>query len=241
MINTLTNTEPKTIPILNMSTDEADKLIKLNSELEKRMQEGEFDKIDLEYACRVARTVSNSKITSRWWERLLAYHLSWETDPTSTDGKDYGDLFATGKILGIDNIELKTSEKEGSGHIGGQQMRFYEDIPWYMFVKLNPYDNNGFRIFMLHKNDIHDEIFKHKSMLPGVSQGSGKTKNKTDDQRRLMIQETFDKKNDILWGFGVNMSSKGQKEAWDRWQSKYETTIDELKNWNAFKEKNLGI
>jgi hypothetical protein len=230
-----------TIPILNMSLEEADKIIKLNSELEKRMQEGEFDKIPLEHACRIARMVSNSKITSRWWERVLSYHLNWETDPTSDDGKDYGDLFATGKILGVDNIELKTSEKEGRGAVGGQQMRFYEDIPWYMFVKLNPKDHNGFRIFMLHKNNIHDEIFKHKSMLPGVSQGSGKTKNKTDDQRREMIQETFDKKNDILWGFGVNMFSKNQTAMWQRWQDEYETTIDELKDWKSFKEKRLGV
>jgi len=227
------------IPILNMSLEEADKIIKLNSELEKRMQNGDFDKIPLEHACRIARMVANSKITSRWWERVLAFHLGWETDPTSTDAKDYGDLFATGKVLGIDNIELKTCEKEGRGAVGGQQMRFYEDIPWYMFVKLNPHDHNGFRIFMLHKNDIHDEIFEHKSMLPGVSQGSGKTKNKSDDERRVMIQETFDKKNDILWGFGVNMfgKSKTQKEMWQRWQDKFETTIDDLKDWKNFKVK----
>ena len=230
-----------TIPILDMSLEEADKLIKLNSGLEKRMQDGEFDKIPPEHACRIARMVSNSKITSRWWERVLAHYLNWETNPTSDNGKDYGDLFATGKVLGIDNIELKTSEKEGRGAVGGQQMRFYEDIPWYMFVKLNPKDHNGFRIFMLHKNNIHDEIFKHKSMLPGVSQGSGKTKNKTDDQRREMIQETFDKKNDILWGFGVNMFSKNQTATWRRWQDDYETTIDELKDWKSFKEKRLGV
>jgi hypothetical protein len=230
-----------TIPILNISTEEADKIIQLNNDLEIRMQAKEFDKIDLKHACRIARMVANSKITSRWWERLLAHHLSWDTDPTSTDGKDYGDLMATGKILGIDNIELKTSEKAGSGNIGGQQMRFYEDIPWYMFVKLNPYDHNGFRIFMLHKNDIHNEIFVHKSMLPGVSQGSGKTTNKTDDQRRVMIQETFDKKNDILWGFGVNMISKSKKDVFQRWQDKYETTIEDLTDWAAFKEKRLGI
>ena len=229
------------IPILNMSLEEADKLILINSQLESRMQAGEFDQIDLLHSCRVARMVANSKITSRWWERLLAYHLGWKTDPTSNDGKDYGDLFATGKVLGIDNIELKTSEKAGRGHIGGQQMRFYEDIPWYMFVKLNPHDNEGFRIFMLHKNDIHKEIFEYKSMLPGVSQGSGKTKNKTEDQRRVMIQETFDKKNDILWGFGVNMLSKSQKVVWDRWQLNYETTVDELKDWATFKEKRLGV
>lgn len=229
------------IPILNISTEEADRIITVNSDLEIRMQRGEFDQVPLQHACRVARMVANSKITSRWWERLLAYHLDWQTDPTSTDGKDYGDLCATGQVLGIDNIELKTSEKAGRGQIGGQQMRFYEDIPWYMFLKLNPHDNNGFRVFMLHKDDIHTEIFEHKSVLPGVSQGSGKTKNKTDDQRRVMIQETFDKKNDILWGFGVNMLSKGQKDTWDRWQNKYETTINELQDWKAFKEKRVGV
>jgi hypothetical protein len=56
-----------------------------------------------------------------------------------------------------------------------------------------------------------------------------------------MIQETFDKKNDILWGFGVNMLSKSQKVVWDRWQLNYETTVDELKDWATFKEKRLGV
>lgn len=225
------------IPILNISKQEADRIIKLNNSLETRMQNGEFDQAPLEDACRIARMVSNSKITSRWWERLLAHHLNWQTDPTAPDGKDYGDLFATGFAIGEDNIELKTSEKAGRGSIGGQQMRFYENIPWYMFVKLNPFDNEGFRIFMLHKDDIYQEIFYHKDILPGVSQGSGKTKNKTDDQRRQMIQETFEGKNDILWGFATDMLSKGKKVTFDRWEQHYECTIDDLRDWPAFKQK----
>jgi hypothetical protein len=231
-----------TIPVLNISIEEAERVIKLNNELEVRMQKGEFDTVDLEYACYIARMVANSKITSRWWERLLAYHLNWKTNPNSfaNDSRDYGDLFASGFHLGHDNIELKTSEKALRGAIGGQQMRFYENIPWYMFVKLNPNDNKGFRIFMLHKNDIHREIFEYKDILPGVSQGSGKTKNKTNDQRRQMIQETFDEKNDILWGFGIDMFSVKQKHVWARWQEKYETTMEELKDWNKFKERRLS-
>ena len=232
------------IPNINMTVEEADKLIEVNSQLETRMQNGEFDQTPLEHCCRVARMVANSKITSRWWERVLAYHLGWTTDPTTDDGKDYGDLFAVdnGKsVIGQDNIELKTCEKLGNNKVGGQQMRFYEDIPWYMFVKLNPSNNTGFRIFVLHKNDIHNEIFEYQSTLPGVSQGSGKTKNKTPDQRRQMIQETFDKKNDILWGFGTDMKSKAQKEVWARWESKYEVTVDQLKDWHKFKETRTNV
>ena len=224
---------------VNMTKEEADKLIQINSELEVRMQNKEFDQAPLEDACRIARMVSNSKITSRWWERLLAYHLAWQTDPTSTDGKDYGDLFATGFKLGEDNIELKTCEKAGRGSIGGQQMRWYEDIPWYMFVKLNPLDNEGFRIFMLHKSDIHREIFHYQAKLPGVSQGSGKTKDKTTEQRLQMIQETFDGGNDILWGFGTDMLSESQRPVFQRWERLYECTIEDLRDWRGFKARRL--
>ena len=224
---------------LTMTTEEADRMIQLNSELETRMQNGDFDQAPLTDAARIARLVANSKITSRWWERLLAYHLAWTTDPTSDDGRDYGDLLAAPGRLGIDNIELKTSEKQGRGAIGGQQMRFYEDIPWYMFVKLNPFDNNGFRIFMLHKQDIHREIFEYQEILPGVSQGSGKTQGKTPEQRRQLIQETFDKKNDILWGFSTDMLSANKRTTFARWEQLYETTVDELKLWDQFCAKRL--
>lgn len=228
------------IQALNITNEQADEIIKMNAELEVRMQNKEFDQVPLEDACRIARMVSNSKITSRWWERLLAHHLAWQTDPTHpTTGKDYGDLFATGFTLGEDNIELKTCEKAGRGSIGGQQMRWYEDIPWYMFVKLNPHDNEGFRIFMLHKSDIHREIFSYQAKLPGVSQGSGKTTGKTTAQRLQMIQETFDGKNDILWGFGTDMLSESQRPVFDRWQRLYECTVTDLLDWPGFKSKRL--
>lgn len=223
------------IPLLNVTIEEADKVIRLNAELESRMSAGEFDSIPLEYACRISRMVDNNNIVSRWWERLLMHHLDWKK-PKSLDGKDYGDLCAPPFEIGVDNLELKTNAKAGRGEIAAQQMRFFENIPWYMFVKLNPHDNQGFRTFILHKNDVHREIFEYKDILPHVSQGSGKTTGKSDDVRRQMIQETFDGNNDILWGFGFNMLSREKINVFNRWVQNYECTIDDLKNWDSFKK-----
>ena len=224
------------IPILNIDIAEADRVIKLNAELESRMTAGEFDSIPLEHACRISRMVDNNNIVSRWWERLLMHHLGWKK-PGSIDGKDYGDLCAGPFEIGVDNLELKTNAKAKRGEIAAQQMRFFENIPWYVFVKLNPHDNEGFRIFVLHKDDVHREIFEYKDILPHVSQGSGKTTGKTDDVRRQMIQDSFDGKNDILWGFGFNMLSERKKHVLDRWTANYEVQISDLVNWNNFKEK----
>ena len=151
-------TQTNTIPILNIDTTEADRIIRLNHELESRMTAGEFDGIPLEHACRISRMVDNNNIVSRWWERLWMHHLGWKK-PGATDGKDYGATCAAPFEIGVDNLELKTNAKAGRCEIAAQQMRFFENIPWYMFVKLNPNDNEGFRTFILHKNDIHKEIF----------------------------------------------------------------------------------
>ena len=233
-------TQTNIIPILNIDTTEADRIIRLNHELESRMTAGEFDGIPLEHACRISRMVDNNNIVSRWWERLLMHHLGWKK-PGSTDGKDYGDLCAAPFEIGIDNLELKTNAKAGRGEIAAQQMRFFENIPWYMFVKLNPNDNEGFRTFILHKDDVHKEIFEYKDILPHVSQGSGKTKGKTDTVRRQMIQDTFDGNNDILWGFGFNMLSPNKQHVLTRWTEQYEVTVNDLVNWDQFKSQRLSL
>ena len=223
-----------------MSINEVTELIDLNSSLEKRMSGGEFDSCVFEHAGYIARLVNNSKITSRWWERVLANTLNWKTSPKSNDGRDYGDLFATGFVLGEDNIELKVSEKPGRPDIGGQQCRWYENIPWYLFLKVDPDRHNKVRMFLLHKMDIYAEIFEYCELpLPTSSQGSGKTKGLSATQRRQLIQESFDGTRQDLWGFKINPRSKKLKNAWKRWQNKYEVTIEDLSNWPKLKEKRL--
>lgn len=64
------------IPILNMSLEEADKLIEINSQLESRMQAGEFDQIDLLRSCRVARMVANSGSSIKFMEAQAMLNIS---------------------------------------------------------------------------------------------------------------------------------------------------------------------
>jgi cephalosporin hydroxylase len=48
-----------------------------------------------------------------------------------------------------------------------------------------------------------------------------------------LINETFEKKNDILWGFGINPQT--QVELHERWVDSYQIDIKTLENWQKFK------
>ena len=202
--------------------------------VESKMSNGEFDNYNWEECPTLARFVGITNITARWWERRIANLLNWETQPTqNNDGKDYGDLSAPPHKIGEDNIELKCNEKLGRPHIQAQQFRFYEDIPWYMLWKLDPIEDVG-TCYMLSKQDLYKEIFEHKSILPHSSQGSGRTVQMSADDRRSLINETFEKKNDILWGFGINPQT--QIELHERWIDSYQIDIKSLENWQKFKQ-----
>lgn len=203
-------------------------------DIEKQMQNGKYDDYNWEDCPTLARFVNNSKITSRWWERRIANLLGWKTDPKDdNDSQDYGDLFAPPFVIGEDNIELKASEKLGRYDIGGQQFRFYERIPYYMLWKLDPIEDFG-RCFLLSKDDLHNEIFEHKSFVPGISQGSGKTAGLSNTQRLQLVEETFNNKNQLLWGVGFN--PRTNRDLYERWQSDYMVDIHTLRNWENFKK-----
>ena len=87
---------------------------------------------------------------------------------------------------------------------------------------------------MLSKQDLYREIFEHKSILPHSSQGSGRTVRMSANDRRRLINETFEKKNDILWGFGINPQT--QVELHERWVDSYQIDIKTLENWQKFKQ-----
>jgi len=205
-------------------------------EMEQKMSKGEFDNHPWDECPTLSRFIANSNITSRWWERRIANLLSWGTQPSSDDPddeQDYGDLFAPPFVLGEDNIELKTNEKLGRPHIVGQQFRFYENIPFYMMFKLDPEEDIG-RCFMFSKEDLYKEIFEHESSYPWSSQGSGKTTGLDRPERLRLIEDSFEGKNQILWGFGINPKSK--PDVYERWCDEYLVDIYTLKDWKGFKE-----
>ena len=201
---------------------EADKIISASLTLEERMQKKEFDNAPKDDVVRIGRLVSNSKITSRWLERWVAAYIGGKHNPKSDDGKDYGDIFANyGGLslyrLGRDNIELKACEKDFRYSIGGGQHRFYENIPFYLYFQFQQGgENDSFLLYLLSKEEVHDEIFKYKVCRCTVSQGSGKTKKNsngvvekmTDSEVESLVQDSFDGKNDILWGFGIDSNPK---------------------------------
>ena len=69
-------------------------------------------------------------------------------------------------------------------------------------------------------------------------EGSGKTTHKNgvrfNQQEKLnLIKETFERKNDILWGFGIN--GKTDITTKNRWDEQYKVTLEELREWESFK------
>lgn len=225
-----------------LTLEQRKEAIRQRATFQKRMQQKEFDFAPWEECAVIAREVDNSKITSRFWERRVANELDWITDPTSkVDNQDYGDLMIKDGVIGQDNVELKSTEKLGNYNISGGQLRFYENIPWYLFLVID--DEYQVHLYMMHKNEIYKEMFEHRIGIGSVSQGSGKTTHKngqrfSQDEKLQLIQETFDGKNDILWGFGIN--GKTNKKVKDRWDKKYKVTTEQLKNWESFK-KNRGF
>jgi NADH:ubiquinone oxidoreductase subunit F (NADH-binding) len=134
--------------------------------------------------------------------------------------------------------------------IGGGQLRFYEPVAGYLFMKA--WNSNTVEYFYLTKNQLIDEITlraltpykiskKTKEMKYyeafTSSQGSGKFK-KGDNQARLQIlQDNLDQKRQDLIGWDFN--AKTEVDLYQSWQGKYLKTTDELKK--IFKEMSTNV
>jgi hypothetical protein len=165
------------------------------------------------------------------------------------EGLDLGDLVA-GEMLvpGKNNIELKVSFSSGDA-IGGGQLRFYEDLAGYLFMKA--WDNTKVEYFYLTKDELIDEI-RQRAITPykidkksgkpkfyeaiGSSQGSGKIKGDTAT-RLAILQENLDKKRQDQIGW--NFNSKTEPELYKSWQTKYLKSTEELKE--IFKKMSNAI
>jgi hypothetical protein len=230
--------------------EEANKQIAIGSSLEKRMSRGDFDNAPIEDAVMLSRLVANSKITSRWRERHIAFLTGAQAGVKSPDGGDGGDLFFGQKIFGRDNAELKSSEKDDRNRIGGGQMRLFENIPYYLFLQDQQGGNDYFTLYLLSKEQIHEEIFVHRVCRCSPSQVSGQTKKSTvsgiekmsNEEVLNLVQDTFDKKNNILWGFGID-SDPGEFKGKEPVQPKRQGTKSaenypaKLEKYNKAKEK----
>lgn len=159
-------------------------------------------------------------------------------DKTNDDeGLDLGDLVVGDKLIpGKNNIELKVSFENDT--IGGGQLRFYEPVAGYLFMKAWSIDNVEF--FYLTKDELLNEIYErantpYKVDKNGVekyytaftsSQGSGKIKG-SNENRLKILQENLNQERQDLLGWGFN--AKTEKELYKKWQNKYVYTTGQLK------------
>ena len=153
------------------------------------------------------------------------------------EGLDLGDLVVGDKLIpGKNNIELKVSFENDT--IGGGQLRFYEPLAGYLFMKAWSIDKVEF--FYLTKDELLNEIYErtdtpYKVDKNGVkkyytafssSQGSGKIKG-SNENRLKILQENIDQKRQDLIGWDFN--TKTEKELYKKWQTKYCYTTEQLK------------
>ena len=156
------------------------------------------------------------------------------------DGLDLGDLVA-GELLvpGKNNIELKVSFASGS-KIGGQQLRFYEDVAGYLFMKA--WSDTKVEYFYLTKEELVSEIID-RAYTPrkidnktgketfyealGSSQGSGKFKKGDNATRLQVLQDNLNKNRQDLLGWDFN--SKTESALYKKWQDTYLKTPEQLK------------
>ena len=161
---------------------------------------------------------------------------------------DLGDLVAGVTLIpGKNNIELKVSFASGDS-IGGGQLRFYEPLAGYLFMKA--WDNKKVEYFYLTKNELINEI-RQRAITPngkdkkgndkfytalGSSQGSGKIKG--DNVARLAIlQENLEQRRQDQIGW--NFNAKTEPALYKSWQTKYLKTTKELKE--IFKKMSNAI
>jgi len=169
----------------------------------------------------------------------------------NVDGLDLGDLVA-GELLvpGKNNIELKVMFSDQGVSIGGGQLRFYEDVAGYLFMKA--WSSSKVEYFYLTKDELVAEIIERantpykinkKTREPkfyealGSSQGSGKFKKGNNAARLQILQENLDKTRQDLIGWDFN--SKTESALYKKWQDKYLKTPEQLKV--LFKEMANGI
>jgi hypothetical protein len=154
------------------------------------------------------------------------------------DGLDLGDLVAgTTLIPGKNNIELKVSFSSRDA-IGGGQLRFYEPLAGYLFMKA--WDSKNVEYFYLTKDELVNEI-RQRAVTPigkdkkgndkfytalGSSQGSGKIKG-NNAVRLQILQENLDQKRQDQIGWDFN--AKTEPALYELWQTKYSKTTQELK------------
>ena len=185
------------------------------------------------------------KSSEKFIEDWVAFQLGVNKKTSSSydkkndeEGLDLGDLVAGDKLIpGKNNIELKVSF-EGN-NIGGGQLRFYEPLAGYLFMKA--WSRDKVELFYLTKeellNEMHERIkLPHQVTKAGVekyyelftsSQGSGKFKTGNNPVKIKVLEENVNNSRQDLIGW--NFNAKTEPKLYKKFQTKYGYTFEQLK------------
>lgn len=221
----------------------------IRSELEHMSSYYDVSYADMYKYYHAMKQKSAEKYIEGWVANLLdvAKKDAMSYDKTNdVNGFDLGDLVAGSTLVpGKNNIELKVMFADNSATIGGGQLRFYEPLAGYLFMKA--WTNEEVEYFFLTKTELINEItqrattpqvdknFKVKTDKNGQpcfyaafnsSQGSGKITGNNENRLRLLNENLEVKRQDqIGWAF----NAKTEPALYKKWQEKYRKTPAELK------------
>ena len=247
------------------SEQEINNALDIKSYFESRMQKDSSFGVDFSFNTALSVTkLIESKISSRFWERWIAFQIGARCKNKDKDtGEDGGDLVLPGERSLIDCIELKTCEK--TQHVGGGQFRFWEKTPWYLFFTIfrgPDARSDYFELFLLTKQELINEVVIHGNKV-GSSQGSGKFNSSREQMLQILNENLIGLRQDLL-SFGFNPKSETNlkykkndevksgggyyadnistgKEIYKRWKKHYNVTINTLQKITSASENHSTL
>jgi hypothetical protein len=167
-----------------------------------------------------------SKKAEKFVEGWVAHQCGASLISADVDSKKYksdiGDLFFGGNLMvGKNNIELKVIFRD-SNNIDGKQFRFYENVPYYMFLKSWRFQK--YELFLLTKHELIWEIKHRANLYPnksclGTTQGSNSFSKLTNEEKLTRLDENVAGKRDDKLGWGFNAIT--EPRIYKSWQNKY--------------------
>ena len=183
----------------------------------------------------VARLMSNQQ-RGRFIEGWMAHQIggkkldSRQVPIEMKGNRDYGDLQVDEElVIGKNNIELKASFNLSKTGVGGQQLRMWEPVAYYMFFKTK--SDTEYDLFLLSKDELIFEM-KNKVKVTGrsaftSSHGTGKFEGLTNEDKLSILDENIKNTRQDLIGWGFN--TKTETEYYKYFKSKYSVKPEEVK------------
>ena len=224
----------------NIDTDEIKHYLKLQNKLRSQLSKiSEYYSLTYETIYFYNRLMSKQQ-SDKFMEGWVAYLIEGKkidsrTIPVEYQNRDLGDIqLGENLIPSKNNIELKYSFNPKPS-IGGQQLRLYEPVKWYIFFK--GWDADNYEMFLLSKEQLVKEI-EERAISSGLTayssaQGSGRYKDDqgksldNDTRIKILKEEIFTNNRQDLIGWDFN--TKTESDYYQSFQSKYKVTPEQVK------------